>query len=95
MIDEKRNATDTSQEKKIKRSEKSEHTKVDTQENQRFIQLRLIPIWLRIVLVLILLFFATIIGTMIGYGGIGDGEPLDALKWGTWRHIFDIINGKV
>ena len=92
MIDEKRNSTNTSQEKKMKRSEQ---TKVVAQEKKRFVQLRLIPIWLRIVLVLILLFFATIIGTMIGYGGIGDGEPLDALKWGTWQHIFDLLNGKV
>lgn len=92
MIDEKRNSTNTSQEKKMK---KSEQTKLTTDPKIRWVHIRLIPIWLRIVLVLILLFFATILGVMIGYSAIGDGEPLNALKWETWQHILDLINGKV
>lgn len=55
---------------------------------------RLIPIWLRIVIVLILLLLATIVGLIIGYSGIGDGKLLDSLKWGTYQHILDIISGK-
>lgn len=55
---------------------------------------RLIPIWLRLVIVLFLLLIASMFGLMIGYGVIGDGEPLDALKWGTYQHILDIISGK-
>ncbi|CAM5192005.1 DNA-directed RNA polymerase subunit beta OS=Ureibacillus acetophenoni OX=614649 GN=SAMN05877842_10187 PE=4 SV=1 [Ureibacillus acetophenoni] len=47
----------------------------------------------------VLIFFATILivailGLMIGYGVIGDGNPIDALNWNTWQHMLDIINGK-
>lgn len=59
-----------------------------------WVQIRLFPIWLRIVLVLLLLTGAIIFGAMIGYGYIGDGKPSDVLKKETWMHILDIINGK-
>ncbi|MCP3033555.1 DNA-directed RNA polymerase subunit beta [Halobacillus sp. A1] len=54
---------------------------------------RAVPIWLRIVLVLVLSVVALVVGLMIGYGVIGDGNPLDALNWSTWQHIIDIMNG--
>ncbi|MEO4054087.1 DNA-directed RNA polymerase subunit beta [Solibacillus sp. CAU 1738] len=60
----------------------------------RWVQIRLIPIWIRILLVLILIIVAAIAGVIIGYGYIGSGEPADALKWSTWQHILDIIEGK-
>lgn len=28
---------------------------------------------------------------MIGYGVLGDGRPLDALKPSTWQHIIDLV----
>lgn len=49
------------------------------------------PIWLRIVVVIVLTFISLIVGAMIGYGVIGDGAPLDALKIKTWQHIIDIV----
>lgn len=76
------------QESKQKRSEKTKETSV------RWTSFRLFPIWLRLVIVLLLLFIAACTGLMIGYGIIGDGEPMDALKWETWQHILDIVNGK-
>lgn len=60
----------------------------------RWVQIRLLPIWLRILIVLILICLAAIIGVMVGYGVIGDGKASDALKADTWRHIFDIVNGR-
>ncbi|MFC7319332.1 DNA-directed RNA polymerase subunit beta [Halobacillus campisalis] len=54
---------------------------------------RAVPIWLRIVLVLVLSVVALVVGLMIGYGVIGDGNPLDALNWSTWQHIIDIMTG--
>lgn len=60
----------------------------------RLVRLRLIPIWLRIVLVVILLIVTAIVGVMAGYSVIGDGALADALKASTWQHIFDIMNGK-
>lgn len=75
-------------EKKEKRSEKNQDKPI------RWYNFRLIPIWLRILLVLVLLIVAGAAGLMIGYGVIGSGEPLDALKQDTWQHMLDIINGK-
>jgi len=52
---------------------------------------RLIPIWLRLVIVLALVVLSGAIGAMIGYGVLGGGKPLDALKPTTWQHIIDLI----
>lgn len=60
----------------------------------KWVQLRLLPIWFRIFLVLIILIVVAIIGLRIGYGVIGDGDSADVLKKETWTHILDIINGK-
>jgi len=49
---------------------------------------------LRILIVVILIVAAAIVGAMIGYGGIGDGNPMQVLNPSTWTHIFDIMNGK-
>jgi len=54
-------------------------------------RVRLFPIWLRLVIVVALIIISTIAGAVIGYGVIGDGNPLDALKWSTWQHIIDIV----
>lgn len=60
----------------------------------RWVQLRLIPIWLRIIIVCVLFIGVAILGLTIGYSFIGDGEAGGALKWGTWQHLLDIIEGK-
>lgn len=67
----------------------------ERQENKKtwWVQVRLFPIWLRVVLVLVLLALAAAGGAMVGYGVIGDGEPRDALRWETWQHIFDLMEG--
>ncbi|MCH4826859.1 MAG: DNA-directed RNA polymerase subunit beta [Planococcus sp. (in: firmicutes)] len=59
-----------------------------------WVQIRLFPIWLRIVIVIALIALAAVLGVMIGFGVIGDGSPADALKWETWQHILDIMGGK-
>lgn len=60
----------------------------------RWVQLRLIPIWLRVILVLLLFLLAAVIGLNVGYSIIGDGVSSDVLKWDTWQHILDIMSGK-
>lgn len=60
----------------------------------RWVQIRMIPIWLRIILVALLLAAVVVIGLRVGYGVIGDGNPGDVLKKETWLHIVDIIKGK-
>jgi hypothetical protein len=63
-------------------------------KNTRWVQIRMFPIWLRIIIVLLLIVIAAALGSMIGYGVIGDGNAKDALKWETWQHIIDIMSGK-
>lgn len=64
------------------------------QKKTRWVQIRLIPIWLRILLVLALIVAMAALGAMVGYGVLGDGNAGDALKWETWQHIFDIMRGE-
>lgn len=52
---------------------------------------RIFPIWLRIVVVLIFSAAALVAGLMVGYGVVGDGNPIDALRIETWQHIIDIV----
>jgi len=61
------------------------------QEEPRKIRIRLIPIWLRVILVALAMSVSLVLGTMVGYGVLGDGKPLDALKPSTWQHIVDLV----
>jgi cobalamin biosynthesis Mg chelatase CobN len=65
------------------------------QEVSRWVQIRLIPIWLRVLLFLLGVVAAAVLGVMFGYGIIGDGKALDALKPETWQHIWKMIKGDV
>lgn len=80
----------------VSRKKRSNNTNnEDTQRTKYWFRLRLIPIWLRVVILLLLWFLITIIGLMIGFGVLGDGNPLDVLDWDTWQHIFNIMDGKI
>ena len=70
-------------------NESTEQTK-----QTKWVQIRMFPIWLRILIVAALIAVAVAAGLMVGYGVIGEGEPKDALKWETYQHIFDIKDGK-
>lgn len=52
---------------------------------------RVFPIWLRLIVVILLAAAALMAGLMIGYGLLGDGNPLDALRLETWQHLIDIV----
>ncbi|KMJ59307.1 hydroxymyristoyl-ACP dehydratase [Bacillus sp. LL01] len=55
-------------------------------------RIRLIPIWLRIVILLAAMVVAVIAGAMVGYGVLGGGDPMDVLNKETWQHILDLVN---
>lgn len=55
------------------------------------IRIRLIPIWLRIVLVLLAIVLAVVIGCLVGYSVIGEGKPSEVFQKDTWSHIFDLV----
>jgi len=109
MTDEKKNSVKQQENESRTTRTRTTRTRPSRNENRRrsteseqevvprkqfWVQIRLLPIWLRVVLVLLLLAGAAIFGAIIGYGYMGDGEPADVLKKETWIHILDIINGK-
>ncbi|WP_163539670.1 DNA-directed RNA polymerase subunit beta [Gracilibacillus sp. YIM 98692] len=67
--------------KRRKRSRKEEKTYVR----------RLVPVWLKIIIILVLSLLSLLIGMMIGFSVLGDGHPLDVLRVETWKHIIDIV----
>jgi len=83
--------TSREQRKKIRTEQKAERLSKSRDEAKN-IRIRLIPVWAKFLIVLFLVFLFFIIGTMIGYGVIGEGNPWDALKKSTWDHIFDLVN---
>jgi hypothetical protein len=81
--------------KKIRKApESTAEAAAKDEKKTRWVQIRMFPIWLRIIIVLLLIVIAGALGSMIGYGVIGDGNAKDALKWETWQHIIDIMSGK-
>lgn len=81
--------------RKERKRRKKEHTEDEVAPKKTFwVQLRILPIWLRIILFILLLAAVIVIGLRFGYGFIGDGNPADVLKKETWTHILDIIQGK-
>jgi lipopolysaccharide/colanic/teichoic acid biosynthesis glycosyltransferase len=58
------------------------------------IRIRLIPIWLRIVLLVVFTGVFLLAGAALGYGVLGSGDPGDVLKESTWTHIIDLVEKK-
>ena len=44
---------------------------------------------LKLLLVLALILIAFVVGTMIGYGVLGGGDPKAVFNSELWKHIFD------
>lgn len=74
----------------MKKNKADNKAKKNKEKKPKINRRRVLPIWLRILIVLILSALALVCGVMIGYGVIGDGNPTDALKWETWKHIWNI-----
>ncbi|MHC0036483.1 DNA-directed RNA polymerase subunit beta [Pseudoneobacillus sp. C159] len=77
--------------KKFRELEKDIET---LREKRKKIRVRLIPVWVKVVIVLVLTALSVLAGLLVGYGVIGNGRPFDALQTETWTHILDMINKK-
>lgn len=77
--------------KKARALEKEVETMRDRRKK---IRVRLIPVWVKVAIVILLTIASVLAGTVVGYGVIGNGKPSEALQKGTWMHIIDIINKK-
>jgi len=77
------------QQRKKERREEKEKALV---EGRKRIRIRLIPIWLRVIIVAILLVVSAISGAMVGYSVMGNGKAMDVFDKSTWTHIVDLVN---
>lgn len=49
---------------------------------------RVIPLWIKLLILLVLMILLFIVGTMIGYGILHN--PFGVFNPETWQHIFDL-----
>ncbi|MBD8004478.1 DNA-directed RNA polymerase subunit beta [Bacillus norwichensis] len=80
------------QSKTNEQMDKKRNKEKNTEESSSKIKVRLIPIWLRVLIVIFLTAISLIAGVVTGYAVIGSGKPQDALKKETWTHIIDLVN---
>lgn len=84
------------QDRKVKKEKRvQEELPQDVLTEQPVVSIGLASWITRILIVVVLFLVVALVGSMIGYGVIGDGNPLQVLTPGTWTHIFDIMNGKM
>ncbi len=79
------------QKKAAQKKDKQKKKEQKLEKKMKKFRKRLVPIWLRIILVTVFSVLALFAGLMIGYGIIGDGKPTDVFDWSTWQHIVDIV----
>ena len=73
-------------------SEPNSRTERKKLDKGQKVRIRLIPLWARIIIVLVLMTMALLGGAMVGYSVMGDGKPMDVFKKSTWTHIGDLVN---
>lgn len=56
------------------------------------IKVRMLPIWLRLIIIAVLIVMMVVFGAIVGYSIIGGGHFVDVFKPSTWTHISDIVN---
>ncbi|NYE05945.1 hypothetical protein F4694_002720 [Bacillus niacini] len=81
---------DTTTQKTSKVAQKAQKAEVA----KKRIRIRLIPIWLRILLLVIFTGVFMVAGAAFGYGVLGNGDAGDVLKGSTWTHIIDLVEKK-
>ena len=72
-------------------TERHDDNQSSKKRKRQKVRVRLIPIWLRLIIIGFLLFLSIIVGAMIGYSVLGDGHPFDVLKKSTWQHIVNFV----
>ncbi|WP_066296898.1 DNA-directed RNA polymerase subunit beta [Bacillus sp. FJAT-29937] len=70
---------------------KKERTTLAEKRRSRRIRVRMIPIWLRIIIVAVLISISGIAGAAFGYGVMGGGNAKDIFQKSTWTHIVDLV----
>lgn len=68
-----------------------EGRKEKPQSLRKQIRVRLIPIWLRVIIVLLLIGLSTVSGAAVGYGIFGNGKVSEIFQKSTWTHIKELV----
>ncbi|HJV17347.1 MAG TPA: DNA-directed RNA polymerase subunit beta [Bacillales bacterium] len=76
---------------KIEPKEAKQGSKAEQLDTTKRIKIRLVPIWLRIVILVCLIVISTTAGALVGYGPLGGGKATDVLKESTWTHIVELV----
>ncbi|MBM7585286.1 hypothetical protein JOC86_001828 [Bacillus pakistanensis] len=79
------------QEGKTREEIKSEKKLENESQDKKWIRVRLLPIWLRVILFVLFFAVSLVLGAIVGYSVIGDGKASDAFKKSTWEHIIQIV----
>jgi hypothetical protein len=98
--DEKRRIKEDGKRKKAEENGAKEGKAINQEKNKadaspvkyERVRIRLIPIWLRLILLVALIFISTTVGAVVGYGMLGNGKPADVFKESTWTHIRDLVD---
>lgn len=84
-------AAQTREQRKKERKEKREK-EATLSDRRKKIRIRLLPIWLRVIIVAVLIVASTALGAVVGYSVMGDGTAKEVFNKSTWMHIVDLIN---
>lgn len=79
------------EQRSVTRQQWQEEQELETRQNKK-VKIRLLPIWLRLLIVAALIVLMVILGALFGYSVIGDGNAVDVFRISTWTHIVDIVN---
>lgn len=79
------------QKNKARQQDEVSATEEERPKKYKF-RIRLIPIWLRLIILVFVMGVAVVAGAMFGYGVLGGGNPMDVLNKETWQHILDLVN---
>lgn len=52
---------------------------------------RLLSLLIRIIGIPILFAIALVVGAIVGFSVVGDGQPVDVFKKSTWQHIVNFV----
>ncbi len=84
----------TEQSRIERRKAAAKERRIEKKARRRRPRIRLIPIWLRFIIAVVLIGGSFLLGLIVGYGVIGDGDPAEAVKPHIWYHILDMIQGR-
>lgn len=95
--EQKKQPQEETKENKQKKRKEAKKERKQHGPIRRFInsRIRFIPVWLRVVLVVVLCFVAFYLGLDVGYTKLGDGDDADTVRsLDFWKEMWSYIQGE-